>query len=95
MCVKGMTYTLYGWQGLVLIIPSCRCYDSFASEEEFKTHVEEYGHQLYECDKCQSQFVREENFKIHLKNHDAPGWNKNMFATWGKSAKLRNDKGIF
>jgi len=50
---------------------------------------------LYECDKCQSQFVREENFKIHLKNHDAPGWNKNMFATWGKSAKLRNDKGIF
>ncbi|XP_066146059.1 zinc finger protein 85-like isoform X1 [Euwallacea fornicatus] len=72
-----------------------KCYDSFATEEQFKEHVKDFGHELYECDKCQSQFVREENFKLHLKNHEAPGWNKNMFATWGKSAKLRNDKGEF
>ncbi|KAH1009240.1 hypothetical protein HUJ04_001624 [Dendroctonus ponderosae] len=72
-----------------------KCYESFATEEEFKRHVEEMGHELFVCDKCPSQFVREENFKLHLKNHDAPGWNKNMFATWGKSAQLRNEKGEF
>ncbi|CAG9759470.1 unnamed protein product [Ceutorhynchus assimilis] len=72
-----------------------KCYDSFSSEDLFEKHVEESGHELFKCDKCASQFVREENFKIHLKNHDAPGWNKNMFATWGKSAKLRNEKGEF
>ncbi|ENN75393.1 hypothetical protein D910_09854, partial [Dendroctonus ponderosae] len=72
-----------------------QCYESFATEEEFKRHVEEMGHELFVCDKCPSQFVREENFKLHLKNHDAPGWNKNMFATWGKSAQLRNEKGEF
>ncbi|KAL1491523.1 hypothetical protein ABEB36_012107 [Hypothenemus hampei] len=72
-----------------------KCYDSFVTEKEFRKHVQEFEHQLFECDKCSSQFVREENLKLHLKNHEAPGWNKNMYAKWGKSALLRNEKGEF
>ncbi|XP_050310891.1 zinc finger protein 93-like isoform X2 [Anthonomus grandis grandis] len=72
-----------------------RCYDSFETEKQLRDHMTELKHDLYECDKCPAQFVTVENFKTHLKNHEAPGWNKNMFATWGQSAKLRNEKGEF
>ncbi|XP_076251359.1 uncharacterized protein LOC143190724 isoform X3 [Rhynchophorus ferrugineus] len=72
-----------------------KCHESFGSKEELNMHIEEQNHQLFECTKCPSQFVREENLKIHMKNHDAPGWNKNYFIQYGKSAELRNEKGEF
>ncbi|XP_030749269.1 zinc finger protein 724-like isoform X3 [Sitophilus oryzae] len=73
-----------------------RCHESFETEQEFEAHVEQEGHQLLKCPHCNAEFVREESFNTHLKNHDAPGWNKNYFVRYNKkTSQSRNLNGEF